>query len=193
MATLRAQKTQAKQRKRRTRRVRVGTADHRLTRASGVEAVRELDRVLGICAALEAGIGPVKQRNRGLSGGQALMAMTCAQLTGEDHMVGLDRRRQDTAGQALEPVPTPASTTWAGIAKRFTATQFAGMSTALNVINTHWVNRLPAVRRGRLLRDVTIDGDSTDVEVYGRTKQGAAHAYTGALTLRPQELVKISV
>ena len=185
MATLRAQKTQAKQRKRRTRRVRVGTADHRLTRASGVEAVRELDRVLGICAALEAGIGPVKQRNRGLSGGQALMAMTCAQLTGEDHMVGLDRRRQDTAGQALEPVPTPASTTWAGIAKRFTATQFAGMSTALNVINTRWVNLLPAVRRGRLLRDVTIDGDSTDVEVYGRTKQGAAHAYTGALTLRP--------
>ena len=57
MATLRAQKTQAKQRKRRTRRVRVGTADHRLTRASGVEAVRELDRVLGICAALEAGEG----------------------------------------------------------------------------------------------------------------------------------------
>lgn len=46
-----------------------------------MEAVRELDRVLGISAALEAGIGPVKKRNRGLTGGQALMAMTCAQLT----------------------------------------------------------------------------------------------------------------
>jgi len=185
VATLRDGKKQAKQHRKRARRVRVGAADHRLTRAGGVEAVRELDRVLGITAALEAGIGPVKRRSRGLSGGQALMAMTCAQLTGEDHMVGLDRRRQDTAGQALEPVPSPSSTTWAGIAKRFTATQLAGIGAALKVINTGWVNRLPAVRRGALLREVTIDGDSTDVEVYGRTKDGAAHAYTGALTLRP--------
>lgn len=30
---------------------------------------------------------------------------------------------------------------------------------------------------------MTIDGNSTDVEVYGRTKQGAAHAYTGATLL----------
>lgn len=185
MATIRGSRRQAKQRRRRARRVRVGAADHRLTRAGGVEAVRELDRVLGITAALDAGIGPVKQRARGLTGGQALMAMASAQLTGEDHMVGLDRRRQDTAGQTLEPVPTPASTTWAGIAKRFTDASLAGMPAALQAINTGWVDRLPAARRGALLREVTIDGDSTDVEVYGRTKDGAAHAYTGALTLRP--------
>lgn len=184
MATLRGSRTQAKQRKR-ERRVRLGAADHRLTRAGGVEAVRELDRVLGITAALDTGIGPVKQRNRGLTGGQALMAMASAQLTGEDHLVGLDRRRQDTAGQTLEPVATPASTTWAGIAKRFTGAQLAGIPVALQAINTGWVSRLPPVRRGALLREVTIDGDSTDVEVYGRSKDGAAHAYTGALTLRP--------
>ena len=182
VATLRGSRKQAKQRRRRARRVRVGAADPRLTRAGGVEAVRELDRVLGITAALDAGIGAVKQRARGLSGGQALMAMASAQLTGQDHMVGLDRRRRDTAGQVLEPVPTPASTTWAGIAKRFTDTHLAGIPAALKTINTGWVSRLPAVRQGALLREVTIDGDSTDVEVYGRTKDGAAHAYTGALT-----------
>ena len=185
MATLRDQTARTKQRKCRTRHVRVGAADHRLTRAGGVEAVRELDRILGISAALEVGIGPVKQRNRGLSGGQALMAMASAQLAGEDFMVGLDRRRADTAGQVLEPVPTPASTTWAGIAKRFTSGHFAGLPAAMKTINTRWVKRLPAVRQAALLREVTIDGDSTDVEVYGRTKTGAAHAYTGALTLRP--------
>lgn len=185
MARIRGSRKQAKQRKRRARRVRIGAPDHRLTRAGGVEAVRELDRVLGITQALDAGIGPVKQRNRGLTGSQALMAMASAQLTGEDHMVGLDRRRADTAGQALEPVPTPASTTWAGIAKRFTDTHLDGILPALKTINTGWVNRLPAARRGALLRQVTIDGDSTDVEVYGRSKDGAAHAYTGALTLRP--------
>lgn len=46
------------------------------------------------------------------------------------------------------------------------------------------MGRLPAVRQAALLRQVTIDGDATDVEVYGRTKDGAAHAYTGALVLR---------
>lgn len=185
MATLQGSRKQANKRRRRARRVRIGAPDHRLTGAGGLEAVRELDRVLGIVAALDAGIGPVKRRARGLTAGQALMTMACAQLAGEDFMVGLDRRRQDTAGQVLEPVSTPASTTWAGIARRFTATHLAGIGAALKTINTGWVARLPAVRRRALLGTVTIDGDSTDVQVYGRSKEGAAHAYTGALTLRP--------
>lgn len=165
--------------------MRIGASEPRLTGAAGVEVVRELDRALGITAALDAGIGPIKQRNRGLGPGQVLMTMASAQLAGADFMVGLDRRRQDVAGQLLEPIPTPASTTWAGNAKRFTDEHLAGMAAALNVINTRFVNGLPATRRNRLLGAVTIDGDSTDVEVYGRTKQGAKHAHTGALTLRP--------
>ncbi len=108
-----------------------------------------------------------------------------AQLAGQDHLVGLDRRRADAAGQKLEPVPTPASTNPAGIAKRFTGEQLRAVEAAVGVINTEWVARLPAVRRGVLLHSATIDGDTTDVEVYGRGKQDAAHAYTGALNLRP--------
>lgn len=141
--------------------------------------------MLGIAAALDAGIGELKQRRRGLSGGQLLLAMASAQLTGEDHLVGLDRRRADAAGQELEPVSTPASTTAAGIARRFSAAHLLGVEAAVGAVNTEWVSRLPVVRRGALLRVATIDGDATDVEVYGRTKQDAAHAYTGALNLRP--------
>ncbi|MGB4780151.1 hypothetical protein [Microbacterium sp.] len=141
--------------------------------------MRELDRVLGITAALDEGLGQVKQRARGLSAGQTLMTMASAQLAGEEFMVGLDRRRADTAGQVLEPVPTPASTTWAGNARRFTDARLAGLPAAMKTINTRWVSRLPAPRRGVLLREATIDGDATDVEVYGRSKDGAAHAYTG--------------
>ncbi len=183
MATLRGSDRQAKQRKR-ARRVRIGAPDPRLTPVAGVEAVRELDRVLGITGALDQAIGRIKTRDRGLTPGQVLMTMASAQLAGEDFMVGLDRRRQDVAGQVLESSPTPASTTWAGNAKRFTAEHLATLPSAMKTINTQWVARLPAVRRGALLRQVTIDGDATDVEVYGRTKQDAAHAYTGALTLR---------
>ncbi len=66
----RSKKSGARAKKRdRARRVRIGAPDAALTPAAGVEAVRELDRVLGIAAALDAGIGPVKERNRGLSGG----------------------------------------------------------------------------------------------------------------------------
>lgn len=136
MATLRGSSKQAKQRRRRARRVRVGAPDGRLTPVAGVEAVRELDRVLGITTALDAGVGQVKQRDRGLSTGQILMTMASAQLAGEDFMVGLDRRRADSAGQVLEPVPTPASTTWAGNAKRFTGEHLAGLPGAMNTINT---------------------------------------------------------
>ena len=80
--------------------------------------------MLGVTAALDAGVGPVKERARGLSGGELVVS---AQLAGEDFLVGLDRRRADTAGQELEPVPTPASTTAAGIAKRFGGAQLQGI------------------------------------------------------------------
>lgn len=168
----------------RARRVRMGAPDPRLTPAAGVEAIREVDRVLGITAALDAGIGSIKERARGLSGGQLVMAMASAQLAGQDFLVGLDRRRSDAAGQLLEPVPTPPSTTAYGIAKRFTTGQLVGIETGIGRINTAVVDRLPLVRRNSLLKTATIDGDATDVEVYGRTKDKAAHAYTGALTLR---------
>lgn len=65
MATLRKRKQEKKHRVR-ARRVRIGAPDARLTGSAGVEAVRELDQVLGITAALEDGVGTVKERRRGL-------------------------------------------------------------------------------------------------------------------------------
>jgi hypothetical protein len=167
--------------------VRIGAPDPRLTPAAGVEAVGELDRVLGIAATISShvdAVAPLKQRRRGLNGGELLVAMASAQLAGADFMSGLDRRRADVAGQELEPVPTPPSRTAAGIAQRFSDRHLHGVEEAIGAINTEWVSRLPAIRRGVLLRTATIDGDATDVEVYGRSKDDAAHAYTGALTIR---------
>lgn len=187
MATIRGKSRSKKRRnehRTRARRVRIGAPDHALTPAAGIEAVREADRVLGITGALDAGIGPVKERDRGVTGGGLVMSMASAQLAGEDFLVGLDRRRADPAGQQLEPVPTPASTTAYGIAKRFTPGQLQGIEAGIGQVNTTMVSLLPAARRGPLLKTATIDGDATDIEVYGRTKDKAAHAYTGQLTLR---------
>src|SRR5699024_203395 len=84
----------------------------------------------------------------------------------------------------VEPVPTPASTTAAGIAKRFTPGHVRGIETGIGQINTKVVSLLSPLRRASLLKTATIDLDTTDIEVYGRTKDLAAYAYTAALTIR---------
>lgn len=141
--------------------------------------------MLGLTGALDRHVGSVKQRARGLTGGQLVTAMASCQLTGGDHLVSLDRRRADVAGQELEPVPTPASTTAAGIAKRFTPAHLAGIEAALAQVNTTMVALVGQVRRSALLKVATIDGDTTDVEVYGRTKECAQYNHGGARNLRP--------
>src|SRR5674476_591162 len=157
MATLRKVRAVEKHRRRRARRVRVGRPDGQLTSAAGLEGVRELDRVLGVTTALATGIGAVKERRRGLGGGELVMAMASCQLTGGDFLVSLDRRRADVAGQLLEPVPTPAATTAAGVAKRFSDEQLAGIDAGIGRINTTMVSLLSLVRRNSLLK-VPING-----------------------------------
>lgn len=63
------------EKRQRVRRVRIGTTDPRLTPAAGIQVVREADRVLGVNAALDAGIGSVKERNRRLTGGELLLSL----------------------------------------------------------------------------------------------------------------------
>ena len=146
--------------------------------------VDEVDRIVGLSGLLEEGIGQVKQRDRGVTGAQTLVAMAAAQLTGQDHLVGLDRRRSDAAGQPLGPAVDVPSTTAAQIAKRFTDSAFWGIEEAVGRACARVLDRLAPVRRAELLRSVTLDGDATDIEVYGAKKQGAEHAYTGARRLQ---------
>jgi len=97
----------------------------------------------------------------------------------------MDRRRADKAGQSLEPVPTPASTTTAQLAKRFTPTHLAGIENGIGTVNARVLRLLPPRRRTQLLAAATIDGDTTDVEVYGRQNQDAVDNYQGQRAYRP--------
>src|SRR5664279_1338440 len=167
------------------RRVGIGKPDPLLTGDAGVAAVAEANRVLGIADALDGAIGPLKERRRGVSAGGLLLSMASAHMTGQDFLVGMDRRRADTAGQQLEPMPTPASTTTAQLAKRFTATHLAGIEDGIGAVNARVLALVPAQRRTELLAAATIDGDTTDVEVYGRKKQDAVYNYQGQRAYRP--------
>jgi hypothetical protein len=167
-------------------RVRVGAPDASLTPVSGVVAVAELVGRLGVCAALDDAVGSVKQRDRGLSAGQFLVAVAQAQMFGAEFWSGLDRRRADTAGEALSAVATPASTTAVQLADRFGPAQLAGIEEGVGEITCRVVGLLPTPRRRVLCTGVaTIDLDGTDVEVYGAAKEGIAYSYKGARAGRP--------
>ena len=88
--------------------------------------------------------------------------------------------RADQAGQLLVPVPGLATSTAAGIARRFTDKHWRGAEAGLAAATARMVSLLPAERAAELAEGpVTIDVDATDVEVYGSKKRGVAYNYQG--------------
>jgi hypothetical protein len=166
-------------------RVRIGAPDPSLTGVSGMAAVAEVVEALGVVALLDAMVGPIKCRDRGMGAGELLVGMAVAQLAGQDHLVGLDRYRADVAGQALSPVPGLCSTTAAGLARRMDAQAWAGVERGVAGATQRMLTLLPPERVATLLGAVTIDMDTTDVEVYGRKKRGVAYNYQGQRCGRP--------
>ncbi len=149
-------------------------------------AVAELVGRLGVTAALDDAVGSIKQRDRGLTAGQFLVAVAQAQMLGADFWTHLDRRRADVTGEALSAVAAPASTTAAALAARFGPAQLAGIEEGIGEICCRAMRGLPARRRAVLRAGtVTIDLDGTDVECYGSKKDGIAYSYKGARAGRP--------
>ena len=100
--------------------------------------------------------------------------------------MGLDRQRADRAGQQITPVPGLSSTTAAGLARRLTPGQWQAVETGLAAVTGRMLALLPAPRAAALTEGpVTIDLDTTDVEVYGRKKRGVAYNHQGQRVGRP--------
>ena len=166
--------------------MRAGVPDAALTANAGLVAVTELCGRLGVIEAVDAAVGPVKQRDRGFSAGELLAGIAAAQLAGEDFLTGLDRQRADVAGQLLTPVPGLASTTAAGLARRITPAQWEAVEHGLAAVTGRMLDLVPAERAAALAGGpVTIDLDTTDVEVYGRKKRGVAYNHQGQRVGRP--------
>lgn len=165
--------------------VQVGAPDASLTATSGVAAVAEFCDKLDVVATFDRSIGSIKKRARGLTGGQLLVGMAQSQLLGGDALVALDRQREDVAAVELSATPGIASTTAGSLARRFGTGQLAGVETATAALVARAFGLLPAPRKVALSGRVTIDLDSTDVEVYGSAKQGVAYNYAGQRAGRP--------
>jgi hypothetical protein len=166
--------------------VEAGAPDKSLTPASGVVAVTELVTRLGLVDALDDAIGSIKQRDRGLSGGELVVSLAQAQMLGGDFLVSLDRRRADVTGEGLSVVPTPASTTAARLGARFGPAQVAGIEEGIGEVIGRVVGALPVQRRVALRGGTaTLDLDGTEVEVYGPGKESIAFNYKGQRAGRP--------
>jgi Transposase DDE domain group 1 len=101
-------------------------------------------------------------------------------------LTGLDRQRADAAGQQITPVPGLACTTAAGLARRVTPAQWQAVEAGLAVVTGRMLALLLAPRAAALAGGpVTIDLDTTDVEVYGRKKRGVAYNHQGQRVGRP--------
>ena len=172
--------------KRKRVQARVGAPDRSLTANAGLAAVTELCGRLGVIEAIDAAAGPIKRRDRGFSAGELLTGIAAAQLAGEDFLAGLDRQRADAAGQQVTPVPGLSSTTAAGLARRVTPGQWQAVETGVAAVTGRMLGLLPPARAAALTEGpVTIDLDTTDVEVYGRKKRGVAYNHQGQRVGRP--------
>jgi hypothetical protein len=153
-------------RRRGWRKVRVGAPDPALTPVAGMVAISELVDRVGVIEALDAAVGPIKQRDRGFGAGELLVGVAAAQFAGEDFLVGLDRQRADVAGQEIVPVPGLCSTAAAGLARRISDPQWRDVETGVARVTERMLSLLPAERSAALLDGpVTVDLDTTDVEV----------------------------
>ncbi len=172
-------------RKRVGKRVKVGAPDPRLTRFSGLAAIAEFCDKLDVVGTLDRGIGPIKQRARGASAGELVVAIAQSQLLGGDALVALDRQRLDVGVADLGAVPPIPATTAASLARRFDEVQLAGIESGNAEVIARAVALLGQARQSELASRLTIDMDSTDVEVYGSRKQGVAYNYAGQRAGRP--------
>ena len=172
-------------------RIEVVADDRSLTPFGGSAVVGELVRRLELIPALDraietapkvGGLGPVKQRARGCSPGQLLVAVADSMLCGGDSMLDLERLRVDEAGAELRAVAEmPAASTACQLARRYRRSHLRAAEAAF----ARCANAMDAQLGRTPEGEVTLDFDSTGVEVYGRNKPGAGVNYQGQLAYQP--------
>ncbi|MGH3267071.1 MAG: hypothetical protein ACRDNS_34390, partial [Trebonia sp.] len=161
--------------------------DPSLTPHAGLALVGETARILDVVATIDRAVGGFKQRRRGLSAGEYLLALAESQLVGGDYFADLDTVRADHAGAVVRAVADPpAARTALELGQRFAGAQMAALAPVQAALTRRLVAALPRARRRALLRQrPTIDLDPTDVETYGPLKERMGWTHNGAWAGRP--------
>jgi hypothetical protein len=160
--------------------------DPSLTGNAGLLLFGELVRATNLVERLDLaidGVRPFKQRRRGLSGGQAMVALAETIAAGASHLAHLDLVRNDAAGAELRAVAsTPAPTTAGQLLRRYTIWQCRAVVRELAAAG----NQLDRTLGLPLAAPVTLDMDSTLSDVYGDKDGLDAFNYEGRKGIRTQ-------
>jgi len=163
----------------------IGANDPSLVRYAGLAVSGELARRVRLVELIDAELlverraRPVKVRRRGLSPGQLLVAIAESQLVGGEFFADLEEVRADQAGAGLRTVGrTPSAPTALQRAKDFRRVHCQRVERGCARVG----ERLDRALGRKASEPVTIDLDATQVEVYGRRKQGAARNRLGQLS-----------
>lgn len=163
----------------------LGRDDPSVTGRAGVVLIAEVERVLGVSGVFDSGVAEIRRKASGYSAGGLLLAAAEAMLCGADFMADLDGIRADVAAARLRAVPMPSACWFAVLARRFDDQRISEVETAMGGLVRRWWDRLDGSRREDIIGGrVTIDLDTTDVEVYGPKKRGVAYNYLGQLVGR---------
>jgi hypothetical protein len=162
--------------------------DEGLTPFAGLVCVGELARRTGLVGLIDAELAcerrapAVKQRRRGVSGGELAVALAESQLVGGDCFDRVEELRADRAGAALRAVAeVPSAPTALQLAKRFRRSSCQAVERGLARAG----QRLDRALGRDPAEPVTVDLDATVIEVYGRRKRGASRNRQGQLSFAP--------
>jgi len=170
-------------------RIVIGEPDPSLMRFGGLAVVGELARALDVEGRIDRELArerrarAVKVRRRGASPAQLVLALAECQLAGGSFFRDLQEVRADEAGAPLRIVaPAPSPPAALQRAKDFRRVHCQRIERALADAGHELDRRLG---RDRSLEPATIDLDATQIEVYGRHKQGAARNRQGQMSYAP--------
>jgi hypothetical protein len=161
--------------------------DERLTPYAGLAVTGQLARRLGLVELIDGELArekraaPVKERRRGVSGGELVVALAESQLVGGACFDDLEELRADRAGSRLRAATrVPSAATARQLARRFRRCQVQALELALTRVG----GRLDRALGREPQAEATIDLDATQLEVFG-AKAGAARSRHGSLAYAP--------
>lgn len=154
------------------------SSSDKITSFSGLKFVADLSRRLGIISGL--GKLTVKKRRRGIPTPDFIMSFVNNFLVGGSNLADLEALRSEKATRSnLYDLAVPAPTTAGEFLRKFTA----GHIKQVEHVIRHALLRCADLIGGE--QPITLDLDSSIIEIFGYLKEGARYGYTRVKGLHP--------
>ncbi len=158
-----------------------GDDDPSLTAHAGLALVGELVARIGLVEGIDARLGHLKARRRGLSPGQFVVSMAESVLAGGSHLSDVEALRADGAGASLRAVANPPAPSTAGqLFSRFKITDCWKLERA-SAEAANGLDKALGLKPGT----ITLDADSTTCQTFGAKKKGTGWSHNGVRGYQP--------